>query len=256
MYAEERQRAIAELVGDHGRASVADLAGRFSVTPETVRRDLAALERLGGVRRVHGGAVSASLLAGVEPGVAEREATNSEAKRAIGAAAQHFLPGAGGSILVDAGTTTIAAAREMAPAVHLSVITNSLPVATVLAARDNVDLRVLGGRVRGLTQAMVGSATIAEVGTLRADVAFIGVNGITARHGVSTPDLDEAAIKTALMRSAHFVVVLADASKFGRESLISFGALDGVDVVVTDAAPDAGLARAFEEHGVDVVVAR
>ncbi|MDF0531521.1 DeoR/GlpR family DNA-binding transcription regulator [Tsukamurella sp. 8F] len=256
MYAEERQRAIAALVGDHGRASVTDLAERFDVTPETVRRDLAALERTGSVRRVHGGVVAAALLAGVEPGVGEREETNAGAKRAIGAAARRFLPGTGGSVLFDAGTTTAAAARALGPADRLTAITNSLPIATTLASRDGVDLHLIGGRLRGLTHASVGASTVAAIAALRADVAFIGANGLTARHGLSTPDADEASVKSALMRAAQFVVVLADASKFGRESLYSFGALGGIDAIVTDAAPDTELASALEGFGVEVVIAR
>ncbi|GAA4386225.1 DeoR/GlpR family DNA-binding transcription regulator [Tsukamurella soli] len=256
MYAEERQRAIAALVGDNGRASVTDLAERFDVTPETVRRDLATLERTGTVRRVHGGAVAAALLTGVEAGVVEREGTNADAKRAIGAAARRFLPVRGGSILFDAGTTTAAAAREVQPGDRLTAITNSLPIATVLAARDGVDLYLVGGRVRGLTHAAVGPSTVAELATFRADVAFVGANGISARHGISTPDSDEASVKRALVRAAQFVVILADASKFGRESLNSFGSLDAIDAIVTDAQPDAELRAALDRYGVDVVVAR
>lgn len=256
MYAEERQRAIGDLVSARGRASVIDLAERFDVTPETVRRDLDALERLGGVRRVHGGVVAAGVLAGAESGVGEREITNSAAKRAIGEAATRYLPPAGGSVLYDAGTTTVAAAREIPAGLRLTAITNSLPVAATLAGRDGLELRLLGGRVRGLTQAAVGAGTVGEIGLLHADVAFLGSNGIGARRGLSTPDADEAAVKTALIRAADFVVLLADSAKFDRESLVSFAGLDAVDVLVTDAEPAGDLAAALADHGVDVVVAR
>ncbi|WP_019201305.1 DeoR/GlpR family DNA-binding transcription regulator [Tsukamurella sp. 1534] len=256
MYAEERQRAIGDLVTGRGRASVTELAERFEVTPETVRRDLDALERLGGVRRVHGGVVAAGVLAGAEPGIGEREVTNAEAKRAIGTAARGHLPPAGGSILFDAGTTTIAAARELPGAMHLTAITNSVPVAAALSGREGVELRMIGGRVRGLTQAAVGADTVAEIGRLRADVAFIGANGISAGRGLSTPDPDEAAVKTALIGAADFVVLLADAAKFDRESLVAFAGLDAVDVLVTDAEPIGPLAAALADNGVDVVIAR
>ena len=255
MYAEERQRAISELVGGRGRASVMELAERFDVTPETVRRDLDALERLGGVRRVHGGVVAAGVLAGAEAGLGEREGTNAEAKRAIGAAARRFLPPAGGSVLFDAGTSTIAAAREVPGNLHITAITNSVPVAATLSTREAVELRLLGGRVRGLTQAAVGAGTVAEIAGLRTDVAILGANGLSADRGLSTPDADEAAVKTAMVRAADFVVLVADSSKFARESLVAFAPLDAIDVLVTDAAPTGPLAAALADHGVNVEVA-
>lgn len=255
MYAEERQRAISELVGGRGRASVMELAERFEVTPETVRRDLDALERLGGVRRVHGGVVAAGVLAGAESGLGEREGINAEAKRAIGVAARRFLPPAGGSVLFDAGTTTIAAAREVPANLHITAITNSVPVAAALSVRETVELRLLGGRVRGLTQAAVGAGTVAEIAGLRTDVAILGANGVSAERGLSTPDADEAAVKTAIVRAADVVVLLADSSKFSRESLIAFADLAEVDVLVTDAPPSGPLATALVENRVDVVVA-
>ncbi|TWS17883.1 DeoR/GlpR transcriptional regulator [Tsukamurella asaccharolytica] len=255
MYAEERQRAISELVGGRGRASVMELAERFDVTPETVRRDLDALERLGGVRRVHGGVVAAGVLAGAESALGEREGTNADAKRAIGSAARRFLPPAGGSVLFDAGTSTIAAAREVPANLHITAITNSVPVAAALSLRETVELRLLGGRVRGLTQAAVGAGTVAEIAGLRTDVAILGANGLSAERGLSTPDADEAAVKTAMVRAADFVVLVADSSKFAQESLVAFAALDDIDVLVTDAAPTGALAAALADHGVDVEVA-
>ncbi len=117
MYPEERQQAIADLIGRQGRVSVTDLAERYDVTSETVRRDLALLERLGHVRRVHGGAVPAAALTVSEPGLAERENTRAGHKDRIAAAAARFLPGSGGSVILDAGTTTsrVAAACRVIP---------------------------------------------------------------------------------------------------------------------------------------------
>src|SRR3954468_20336467 len=107
MYAEERQHAIAVLVVERGRVSVTSVAERFGVTTETVRRDLAVLERAGVLRRVHGGAVPAGAAFTVmEPGLGERRGTRTEAKRKIAAAALDLLPGMDGSVLLDGGTST------------------------------------------------------------------------------------------------------------------------------------------------------
>ena len=255
MYAEERQQAIAELVMSRGRASVADLAQTYDVTTETVRRDLAALDRTGILRRVHGGAVPVRALHVVEPGVMERETTRADHKDAIARAALEFLPISGGSVLLDAGTTTGRVAAMLPTDRNLVVVTNSVPIAARMAAMPTVSLQLLGGRVRGLTQAAVGEPALRLLDTLRVDVAFIGTNGISVEHGLSTPDSDEAAVKRAMVRAAGYVVVVADSSKVGREDLLSFAPIDRVDVLITDAElADADRAQ-LADRGVEVVIA-
>ena len=255
MYAEERQQAIASLVMSRGRASVAELAQTYDVTTETVRRDLAALDRAGVLRRVHGGAVPARALHVVEPGVMEREATRADYKDAIARAALEFLPVGGGSVLFDAGTTTGRVAALLPSDRELVAVTNSVPIAARLAAMPGVSLQLIGGRVRGLTQAAVGEPALRVLDALRVDVAFIGTNAISVGHGLSTPDSEEAAVKRAMVRAANFVVVVADSSKLGREELMSFAPIDRVDVLVTDAEiADADRGR-LADSGVEVVVA-
>ena len=160
MYAEERQQAIASLVISQGRASVAELAQAYDVTTETVRRDLAVLDKAGVLRRVHGGAVPVRALHLVEAGVGERETTRAEHKDAIAAAATEFFPLGGASVLLDAGTTTARIAAQLPADRELVVVTNSVPIAARLAAMPSVSLQLLGGRVRGLTQAAVGEQAL------------------------------------------------------------------------------------------------
>jgi len=255
MYAEERQQAIASLVIANGRASVADLAQTYDVTTETVRRDLAVLDRAGVLRRVHGGAVPARALHLVEAGVGERETTRAEHKDAIAAAAAEFLPPSGASVLLDAGTTTARIAAQLPTARELVVVTNSVPIAARLAAMPSVSLQLLGGRVRGLTQAAVGELTLRVLDTLRVDIAFIGTNAISVRHGLSTPDGDEAAVKRAMVLAANYVVVAADSSKIGREDFVSFAPISRVDTLITDCEISAGDREQLTENGVEVVVA-
>ncbi|MGV9797631.1 DeoR/GlpR family DNA-binding transcription regulator [Mycobacterium sp. NPDC003449] len=255
MYAEERQQAIATLVMSRGRASVAELAQTYDVTTETVRRDLAVLDKAGVLRRVHGGAVPTSTLHLVEPGVGERETTHADQKDAIAAAAVDFFPLTGASVLLDAGTTTARVAAQLPTDRELTVVTNSVPIAARLATLPSVTLQLLGGRVRGLTQAAVGEPALRVLDALRVDVAFIGTNGITTRHGLSTPDSDEAAVKRAMVRAANYVVVTADSSKVGREDLVSFATIGSVDALVTDSGIGAADRGQLTEHGVEVVVA-
>ena len=255
MYAEERQQAIAALVISKGRASVTELAQTYDVTTETVRRDLAALDRAGVVRRVHGGAVPARALHLVEPGVGERETTRADYKDAIAAAAIEFIPLGGASMLLDAGTTTARIASVLPTDRELIVVTNSVPIAARLAAINSVSLQLLGGRVRGVTQATVGEQALRVLDSLRVDIAFIGTNAISVRHGLSTPDSEEAAVKRAMVRCANYVIVAADSSKVGREHFVSFAPISSVDTLITDTEISAEDHRALTDSGVEVICA-
>lgn len=257
MYATERQQLIERLLADDGRVAVVDLAARFDVTTETVRRDLAALEGAGALRRVHGGAVSPERTSTSEPSVAERSLRHSEAKERIARRALAALPAGAGSIYLDAGTTTAALAVLMAQSSPSGreVVTHSMTIAHSLAGVSGVGLTAIGGRVRGLTAAAVGSDTVAAIGRLRPDVAFLGANGITVGAGLTTPDPEEAAVKRAVVAGARRVIVLADADKFEAELLVSFAELSDLDVVVTNREPGAALSRALRDADVEVWIA-
>ncbi|WP_425528669.1 DeoR/GlpR family DNA-binding transcription regulator [Rhodococcus maanshanensis] len=202
---------------------------------------------------MHGGAVSASAITLGETGLTEREHSHAQAKNRIAAAALAYLPPQGGSVVLDAGTTTARIAPLLPAERELTVVTNSIPVATRCAGQQS--LQVLGGRVRGITQAVVGDQAVATLTDLRVDVAFVGTNALTVDHGLSTPDLDEAAVKRALVRCANLVVVVADSSKIGREDLVRFAPVDAVDVLVTDTDLDPSARTELEAHGIEVVLA-
>lgn len=255
MYAEERQQAIADLVGQRGRLSVSEMAEEHAVTAETVRRDLSSLERAGIIRRVHGGAVPADSLTVLEMAVGDRDQANTEQKDQIAKAALAFLPTAEGSVLIDAGTTTARLASRIPRDHRLTVVTNAVPIAARLSGFASIDLHLLPGRVRSTTHAAVGTDTVSALTLLRTDVAFLGTNGVSLTHGLSTPDHGEAAAKRAMVRSAQRVVVLADSSKIGRETTVRFADLADVDVLVTDSGIAEKDLYAIRSHDVEVVVA-
>ena len=254
MYAEERQQAIAGLVAQRGRLAVTAVAERFGVTTETVRRDLAVLERAGMLRRVHGGAVPTNALTVVEPGLGERRSTRTDQKRRIARAALALVPEVDGSLILDGGSSTAALAEVLPADRRLLVVTNSVPISHRLTVSPGVSLHVLGGRVRGITQTAVGESTVRAMADLRVDVAFLGANGISPSHGFSTPDETEAASKRAMVASAQRVVVLADSSKLGREHLVRFASVDDVDVLVTDDEADPDVVAEIESHGIEVLI--
>ncbi|MBT2531012.1 DeoR/GlpR transcriptional regulator [Arthrobacter sp. ISL-48] len=268
MFAEERQQQIAELVAGSGRVSVTLLAERFRITTETVRRDLATLETAGTVRRVHGGAVAADRFSTTEESINERAVQRPDQKMRIAQAALAIIPQASsGSVLIDAGSTTEVLAELLSrraavdpsasvePRTELVVITHAIPIAGKLSSTPGIALQILGGRVRGLTQAAVGQATVDAARRIRPDIAFIGTNGIHASFGLSTPDPEEAAVKAAFVQSARRIVVLADSSKLDAETLVQFASLKDLDTLITDKEPSPELTAALTEAGVDVVIA-
>jgi len=252
MYAPERHQAILDTAREWGRVEVAGLARDLAVTPETVRRDLTALERRGVLRRVHGGAIPVERLT-AELGVHDRETHAADEKERIARAALDELPD-GGSIILDAGTTTVRLAELLPLDRELTVVTHSIPVASALVDRPNITLHVLGGIVRVRTLAAVGEWTKSQVSEVFADVAFMGTNGLSVERGLTTPDLAEAAVKRALITAARRVVVLADHTKFGREDFARVASLSAVDTVITDSGLDSEFADDVENSGPRMVV--
>jgi DeoR family transcriptional regulator, fructose operon transcriptional repressor len=253
VYQEERQAAIIERARTQGRVDVGELAADFEVTPETVRRDLTALERHGLLRRVHGGAIPVERL-GFEPGLQTRDATMAAEKDRIARCALAELPDEG-AILLDAGTTTARLAEMLPTDRELTVVTNGLPIAMALVARPNVKVLTIGGRVRGRTLAMVDQWAMRVLSETYVDVAFLGTNGISVERGLTTPDVAEAAVKRAMLRAARRAVVVADHTKVGNDCFARFGELDEVDTLVTDDGLDLVLAGDLQAAGPRVVLA-
>lgn len=251
MYAEERQQQILQRARAEGRVDVISLAEDFAVTTETIRRDLTVLERAGVVRRVHGGAIPVERL-GFEPALATRDAVMTAEKERIAKAAIEELPREG-AIIIDAGSTTGRLAAELPLDRELTVVVNSPPLATVLATRPNLTVIALGGRVRGRTLAAVDDFALQLLSQLYVDVAFMATNGLSSERGLTTPDPAEAAVKRSMMAAARRTVLLADHTKVGNDYFARFGALADVDVLISDAGLDEGLAADLGQAGPRVV---
>lgn len=258
MYSEERRRQIASLTAVEGRVNVTELAQRFDVTAETIRRDLAVLDREGVIHRVHGGAVANQMFQTTELSIDTRARSASGAKSSIAHAALDFLPDAQGGMFLDAGTTTAALADILGlqpNANQWSIVTNSLSIALTLANSGLDEVQLLGGSVRAITQAVVGDTALRTLALMRADVAFIGTNALTLDHGLSTADSQEAAIKTAMITNARKVVVLCDSTKMGTDYLVSFASIDDIDVIITDENAPETFLRALRDNNIEVIIA-
>lgn len=260
MYAEERRRQIASLTAVEGRVNVTELAQRFEVTAETIRRDLSALHDEGAVQRVHGGAVASQSYRSTEIPLDTRQRASLAAKTAIAETALQFVPDTQNcTIFLDSGTTISSLGKRLAETrgdKEYSVVTNSIPTALELSDSGLPDVQLLGGSVRPISQAVVGSTALRTLALLRADVAFVGTNALSIGHGLSTPDAQEAAVKAAMVTNARKVVVLCDSTKLGNDYVVSFAPLTDIDVVVTDAEAPSAFVDELRSHGIEVVLAQ
>ncbi len=253
MYPAERHRWLIDTATDEGRVSVSRASEELGVVPETIRRDLEYLSGQGLLRRVHGGAIPASFDALGDQPLDTRDSSAVREKEAIARAALDYLPADRGAIALDAGSTTGRMAALLPAGSRLQVFTHSIPIASMVAQRTGCDVHLVGGRVRGITQATVGNT--AELERLRVDVAFMGTNGLSTGHGLSTPDVDEAATKSAMVACAHTVVVLVDSRKIGAESTARFAQLSDVDVIITDSGISQRQRQSLEQSGAEIVIA-
>lgn len=246
LYSAQRQQAILTALAGAGRVDAAAMAAELSVTSETVRKDLTALERQGRLRRVHGGAIPIQDLS-FEPDISARIEYADE-KRRIAVAALAHLPDAG-TILIDAGSTTGRFAELIAPDRPLTVFTNTLPIALTLSSKPNVTVYTLGGRVRSRTFAEVDSWAARTLGELNVDIAFVGTNALSVERGLTTPDPAEAAIKHLMLERASQRILLTDHSKIGRVSTHRYGDLADIDLLITDSGIDDTAERALRDAG-------
>ncbi|WP_037577289.1 DeoR/GlpR family DNA-binding transcription regulator [Phaeacidiphilus oryzae] len=251
MYPPERQQRIVLLAQERGRVDVPSLAEEFDVTQETIRRDLSALDRAGLIRRVHGGALPVGGLH-IEPGLAERDSTAADEKERIAKAALALLPEAG-SVLLDAGTTISRLAALLPQDSALTVVTNALPVAARLADHAELTLHLVGGRLRHRTHAAVDAWALRDLADVHADLAVIATNGFSAGHGLSTPDLAEAAVKRAMVAGADRVLLVADSGKYGHRHFARFASLAEIHTVVTDSGLSDEDAAAVAAAGPEVI---
>jgi DeoR family transcriptional regulator, fructose operon transcriptional repressor len=251
MYAEERQQAILQLARTDGRVDVTTLADSMNVTAETIRRDLTILERAGVLRRVHGGAIPIERI-GFEPALATRDNVLTAEKERIAKAALAEVP-EDGAIILDSGSTTARLAQILPGDRELTVVINSPVLATMLGTRANLNVLLLGGRVRSKTLATVDDWALRPLAELYVDVAFVATNGCTVERGLTTPDPAEAAIKRGMIGASRRSVLLADHTKIGNDYLSRFGALSDLDLLITDSGLNDDLVAEVEAEGVRVV---
>lgn len=254
MYPPQRQQAITDfLLERRCRVSIATIADRLQVAAETVRRDLEVLERRGVVRRVRGGAELAESVP-FEQALAARHADQRAEKQLIATAVISELP-SDGVVVLDSGSLTFVIAEKLPDDRPLTIVTNNLPAAMVLADKPQLTVITLPGMIRGLTQASVDGWTTRRLETLSTDLAIVGVNGLTADLGLTTTNPEEAAVKRAMLLSGRRRLVPVVSAKLGRNSFCSFAAVNETDKIITDPGADPELLAELRGAGPEVQVA-
>jgi DeoR/GlpR family transcriptional regulator of sugar metabolism len=251
MSAEERQREIVKTARRTGGVDVNALAAELGVAKETVRRDLRALEDHGLVRRTHGGAYPVES-AGFETTLAFRATSHVPEKRRIAAAAAELL-GDAETVFVDEGFTPQLIAESLPRDRPLTVVTASLATAGALAEADNTTVLLLGGRVRPGTLATVDHWTTKMLAGFVIDLAFIGANGISREHGLTTPDPAVSEVKAQAIRAARRTVFAGVHTKFGAVSFCRFAEISALEAIVTSTLLPTSEAHRYSMQGPQVI---
>ncbi|WP_078628207.1 DeoR/GlpR family DNA-binding transcription regulator [Streptomyces sp. NRRL F-2664] len=258
MFAAERRQLILEMVRANGAVSLRELARVVQTSEVTVRRDVRALEAEGLLDRRHGGAV---LPGGFtrESGFPQKSHLATAEKTAIADVAAGLVE-EGEAVVVGAGTTTQELARRLARVPGLTVVTNSLLVAQALAHANRVEVVMTGGTLRGSNYALVGSGAEQSLQGLRVSRAFLSGSGLTAERGLSTSNMLSASVDRALVQAAGEVVVLADHTKLGTDTMFQTVPTDVMTRLVTDEPPPhddraATELQALADQGVQITVA-
>lgn len=248
-----RLTAILDVVAARRSVTLAELVGTLGISPATARRDLTELADQRLLTRTHGGATLAE--GGTELPVALRDTRNAAAKLAIARATVARLPAERHVVALSGGTTTASVARELSARADLTVVTNSLSIASLLSTRSGVRVVMTGGFLRPQSLELVGALAEHTFSAVNVGTAVLGADGVSADAGVTTHDETEARTNHAMVAKAQRTVVVADGSKVGRVALAQMAGLDQVTMLITDASADPAELDRIRAAGVEVVVA-
>lgn len=252
---ERRQKMVAFIEQNDG-ATVGELSRKYAVSEATVRRDLIQLSKDGFVERGHGGAVPRRLRRSQglpELPVLERAGLRVSEKRAIGRAAARYVED-GDVILINGGTTTAEMVPFLGAARDVTVITNGLGIASLLAPLTNIKAVITGGVLRNSELSMLGMLTKDALHNLRADKLFMSSPAIHVDYGFSADDMLEVESDRNMMASAKEIIVLADHTKFGNIAMMRVAPIERVRRIITDSGTSGEVVAACAEQGVEVEV--
>jgi len=233
IFMEERQNKILSLLNSQKKLLVNDLCDFFSVSPGTIRNDLNQLERLGLLKRTHGGAILPEMKSGYEQTSTQKENTNLEQKISIADYAVNLIDD-DDIIALDTGTTTYCLAKQLLHKKNLTVVTNDIRIATLMEEFQNTSVILVGGILRKGFCCTTGSIANDLLSSLNVDKVFFSTNAVDPEGNLCTPDLEQAQTKRALIAMGRQSILLCDSSKFNSYSFARFGSLNDIETVITD----------------------
>jgi DeoR family glycerol-3-phosphate regulon repressor len=246
----ERHNRIVEEAKRDGRVMVEDLATRFAVSPQTIRKDLTDLCDAGVLKRTHGGAIFPSGVENMEY-ESRRQIARAE-KEAIGRAAAALIPN-NASLFINIGTTTEAVGRALTDHHGLMVITNNINVANRMRVFPSLEVVIAGGTVRTSDGGIVGEAAVDFINQFKVDYAVIGVSAIDDDGTLLDYDFREVKVAQAIMANARHVILVSDSTKFDRTAPVRIAHIGEVDTFITDRVPSDAFRAICSESEVTLV---
>jgi DeoR family fructose operon transcriptional repressor len=247
----DRLQVIADLVRERGSVRGRDLVQVLGVTDETIRRDLARLAEQGLLRRTHGGAMA--LRPSDETDTAFRLREHADEKVAIGRRAAELVSD-GSSIILDSGTTTLSLARALHGKQDLVVVTTAVTNAIELVGDPTTTVIMTGGVIRPNTFGASGQLAAATLRGLHVDQTFLAIHSVSVEGGLTYPLFEEVDAKRAMIEAASEVILLADHSKFGRQTLVRVAPITAVHRIITTSGIDPTEAAAIRDLGIDLII--
>ncbi len=252
MFAEERKLKIIDLLNQNKKVTVTELVRLFNVSSATIRSDLRELSDKSQIIRTHGGAIIETG-AGFEPDTEQKRDLNIAAKQQIAQIAIDLINN-GDTVIFDSGTTTIELAKLLNQRQQVTAVTNDFEIARVLEDMKSINVVMLGGELRKNFHCTVGAAGINMLAQFTVDKAFMGTNSLSISNGASTPNIQQAEIKKAMIASAQKVILLCSNRKLGKDSFAHFASLDHIDTLIIEKI-DVNEKFELEERGVEVLTA-
>ncbi len=246
MFAHERHQKILSVLEKQPSLTLTELERLLKASSATIRRDLTLLEKLGKLVRTHGGVLHPDQARG-EVSFDRKSRSALEAKLAVAKAAAALVK-SGDTVFIDAGTTTLEAGKRLLAMEKLTIFTNSIPLLNERPA-DGTRLISMGGEVRSVSLALVGTGALEWIRRIKIDVAFMGTSGIDPAEGPTTTELSEAGVKSAIVAKARRVVVLADASKWEQPAAIRYADWSQIHDLFTDRPFTRSERAALAAHG-------
>lgn len=252
----ERRSLIAQMVMENGVVFLTELVEKFQITETSIRRDLTILEDAGRLKRIHGGAVSASGNIRSDSFIEKMQLHNAAKQRIGKAAADMIRPH--DVLLLDSGTTTLEIVKQIHPELRqgtsITLVTNSLPISQEVLVWPSPNLIVLGGIYLPDYQATAGPQTLQQLNELTADCVFLGTDGLTLTGGVTTANILMAEVDRLMVDRSRKAVLVTDSSKFGRIGFVPAAALNRFQMIITDTDAPEDLVASIRELGVEVLL--